>query len=119
MTKEELIEKQEEIDRAIQKVYGTDCSLDGITDIDTYLQNELHTLWILKEMNRDFQKTGLFNQREFNKNGAGYNLRTWGNVMKVTAGIRRKKVLCKRFTPNRRKRRKQRSALILQRNKPK
>lgn len=67
---------------------GENCSLDGITDIDSYLNNELPTLWILKEMNRDFQKSGIVNQRELNRDIAGGSIRTWGNIMKVSAGIR-------------------------------
>ena len=45
-------------------------------------------MWILKEMNRDFQKSGIVNQRELNRDIAGGSIRTWGNIMKVSAGIR-------------------------------
>lgn len=44
MTKEELLKKQNEIDEEIKNLWGKEASLDGITDIDTYLKNELHTL---------------------------------------------------------------------------
>ena len=88
MNKEELLQKQNEIDERIKQIWGENCSLDGITDIDTYINNELHTLWILKEMNRDFQKSGIVNQRELNRDIAGGSIRTWGNIMKVSAGIR-------------------------------
>ena len=75
MNKEELIQKQNEIDERIKQIWGENCSLDGITDIDSYLNsylnNELPTLWILKEMNRDFQKSGIVNQRELNRDIAG------------------------------------------------
>ena len=92
MNKEELLQKQNEIDERIKQIWGENCSLDGITDIDSYLDsylnNELPTLWILKEMNRDFQKSGIVNQRELNRDIAGGSIRTWGNIMKVSAGIR-------------------------------
>ena len=39
-------------------------------------------------MNRDFQKSGIVNQRELNRDIAGGSIRTWGNIMKVSAGIR-------------------------------
>ena len=88
MNKEELLQKQNEIDERIKQIWGENCSLDGITDIDSYINNELHTLWILKEMNRDFQKYGIVNQRELNRDIAGGSIHTWGNIMKVSAGIR-------------------------------
>lgn len=92
MNKNELLEKQNEIDERIKQIWGENCSLDGITDIDKYMEkhntNGIPTLWILKEMNRDFKKTGIVNQRELNKDIAGGSIRTWGNVMKVSAGIR-------------------------------
>ena len=98
MNKEELLKKQNEIDERTKQIWGPNCSLDGITDIDkyidVYLHNELNTLWILKEMNRDFKKTGIVNQRELNKEIAGGSIRTWGNVMKVTTGIREYAVSC-------------------------
>lgn len=91
MTKKELLNKQNEIDERIKQIWGENCSLDGITDIDTYLRNEeenWHTLWILKEMNRDFRKDGILSQRQYLKEEAGWNMGTWGNIMRVTAGIR-------------------------------
>ena len=91
MTKEDLLKRQDEIDEEIKSVWGDVCSLDGITDIDQYLKieekGEIKILWILKEMNRNFEENGVFNQREYLKEGAGWNLKTWKNVMKVTAGI--------------------------------
>ena len=86
MTKEELLNKQNEIDERIKQIWGENCSLDGITDIDKYLITEKRILWILKEMNRNYKKTGTINQREYLRNEAGYNLRTWNNVLRVTAG---------------------------------
>lgn len=87
MNELEMYLKQNEIDKKITNIWGEDCSLDGITDIEKYISNELHTLWILKEMNRDFKKSGTLNQRDYLKNGAGWNMGTWGNVMRVTMGI--------------------------------
>ncbi len=91
MDKIELLKKQSEIDERIKQIWGENCSLDGITDIGKYVTNEKenwHTLWILKEMNRNFQEKGVLDQREYLKNGAGWNMGTWGNIMRVTAGIR-------------------------------
>ena len=81
MTKEELLNKQNEIDEEIKNLWGKEASLDGITDIDTYLKNELHTLWILKETNRDMLPKENFNQREFNKCGSGWGVGTYTNIM--------------------------------------
>lgn len=88
MTKEELLNKQKEIDEEIINIWGKEASLDGITDIDTYLKNELHTLWILKETNRDMLPKENFNQREFNKCGSGWGVGTYTNIMKTNIGIR-------------------------------
>ena len=41
MNKEELIQKQNEIDERIKQIWGENCSLDGITDIDSYLNSYL------------------------------------------------------------------------------
>lgn len=87
MTKDEILKRQNEIDDEIRKVWGTEGSLDGITDIDTYLKNELHTLWILKETNRDALPKENFNQREFNKIGSGWATATYTNIMKTIIGI--------------------------------
>ena len=38
MNKEELLQKQNEIDERIKQIWGENCSLDGITDIDTYIK---------------------------------------------------------------------------------
>ncbi len=91
MDKTELLNKQNEIDERIKQIWGENCSLDGITDIDIYLRNakeNWHTLWILKEMNRDFRKDGILTQRDYLKTEAGWNMGTWGNVMRITSGIR-------------------------------
>lgn len=92
MKKEELLKRQNEIDKEIKKVWGLEGSLDGITDIDEWIKieenNELKTLWILKETNRDSLPKENFNQRDFNKNEAGWSPATYTNIMKVTMGIR-------------------------------
>ena len=92
MKKEELLKRQNEIDKEIKKVWGLEGSLDGITDIDEWIKieenNELKTLWILKETNRDSLPKENFNQRDFNKNEAGWSTATYTNIMKVTMGIR-------------------------------
>lgn len=87
MTKEELLKRQNEIDEEIVNLWGKEASLDGITDIDTYLKNELNTLWILKETNRDMLPKENFNQREFNKCGSGWGVGTYTNIMKTNIGI--------------------------------
>lgn len=88
MDKEQILKRQNEIDKEIREIWGVSGALDGITDIDTYLKNELHTLWILKEPNRDALEKENFNQREFNKIGSGWATATYTNIMKTMIGIR-------------------------------
>lgn len=92
MTKEELLNRQKEIDEEIINIWGIEASLDGITDIEEWLKiekyNEIKTLWILKETNRKMLPKENFNQREFNKCGSGWGVVTYTNIMKTIEGIR-------------------------------
>jgi len=87
--KKVLRKEQDRIDENIKSIWGENCTLDGITNIDKYAdENLLHVLWILKEPNRtNVQPTGIFNQREFHYNGAKSAVQTYNNILRVTCGI--------------------------------
>jgi hypothetical protein len=81
------LEKLALLEQEFIKLYENDIVLDGITDIDNYINSEEKILWILKEPDG-----GGFDLRDFHKDLCKYNLwrKTYKLVIKVSYAIHSK-----------------------------
>lgn len=93
MNKEDILKEQKRLDIEIQKIWSKSAGLDGIGNIDCYLEwaeSKSKILWILKEAGKPSINDGnAYDYRKRFVNAADYSKwkLTWGNIAWVSLGI--------------------------------